>query len=447
MRRLAVLIALAGSCLAAFEGVKRLEWTDPQGRQPMTHAIWAAARSPTLGRERIGCVAEAQSDSIVDIVINAELYPHISAEIAQYQADLETTGYSVRIDTMRGTNAPALRTHLAGITNLVGTVLVGELPVAWYETNEEYPIDCYFMDLDGTWGDSDADGLYDSHTGNTAPDIWVGRLYARPLTWDDEVRLVKRYFAKDHAYRRGNLSLPNRGLTYVDDDFTGGGAWNLDLVYSDVTLVQNNDTTCAADYRARLAAGYEWIQLCSHSCPWGHTFKRGGGYAGTVFNTDIYGIRPHAHFYNLYCCSGSRFVEENYSAGWDIFQDDYGLCVVGFASTGGMYPTGDFYTALAQGKTIGEALKYYLELHTDPEYWGLNLLGDPTLRPHNNALGPMSGPDPKSPTDFGHVPDASEVVCTDPETDDSPRLLAMPDGKVWAVWKSGRSTVNGRFDI
>jgi hypothetical protein len=422
----------------------------------MTHAIWAAARSPTLGRERIGCVAEAQSDSIVDIVINAELYPHISAEISQYQADLETTGYSVRIDTMRGTNAPALRTHLAGITNLVGAVLVGELPVAWYErgwgggpTGEEFPIDYYFMDLDGTWGDADADGLCDSHAGNAAPEIWVGRLYARPLTWDDEARLVRRYFAKSHAYRTGNLSLPDRALAYIDDDWSGEYTF-LDYAYPSVTTVEASDSTRASDYHTRLAAGYEWIMVFAHSSPWGHTFKYGGGYAGTVFSTELYAIHPHAHFYNLFACSGTRFVEENYSAGWDIFQDDYGLCVIGSAKTGSMYNFQDFYTPLGQGKSIGDAFKSWMTANgeSDPDwFYGMNVLGDPTLKPHNNTLGPLSGHYPKSPADFGHIADASEVVCTHPETDDSPRLLAMPDGKVWAIWKSGRSSTNGRFDI
>jgi hypothetical protein len=75
------------------------------------------------------------------------------------------------------------------------------------------------------------------------------------------------------------------------------------------------------------------------------------------------------------------------------------------------------------------------------------VLGDPTLKPHGNAAALGTGHDPKSLADFGHVPLTAEVVGSDPETDDSPALLAMPDGKVWATWKSGRSVTNGRFDI
>ena len=459
MKRLTVVLAVTAFCYAAMPSVKRLEWTDPQGRSPLTYKAWLVQHPAQTDGAGIGTVSRAGFANVVDVVVNAELYSSITAELSQYQADLVSSGYSVQIDTMRGTSAPALRTHLAGVSQIVGAVLVGELPVAWYErgwgggpSGEEFPIDLYFMDLDGTWTDSDADGLYDGHSGNTAPEIWVGRLYARPLTWDDEVRLMKRYFAKNHAYRIGELPLPDRGLSYVDDDWAGdvtcyGG---LGLVYSDSTLIDNSSTTTAPDYRTRLQQGYEWIQLCAHSSPWGHTFKVAGGYAGTVFNTEVWAIRPHAHFYNLFCCSGTHFVEENYSAGWDIFQDAYGLCAIGSAKTGSMYNDAGFYAPLGQGQSIGAAFKSWFTANgeLDPDwFYGMNVLGDPTLKPHGNAAALGTGHDPKSLADFGHVPLTAEVVGGDPETDDSPRLLAMPDGKVWAVWKSGRSVTNGRFDI
>jgi len=452
MNKLAVLLATTAVCLAAAPSVKRLEWIDPQGRSPMRYAAWAAAHPAALDEAGIGNASRCGDGGVVDVVVNAELYPHISAEIAQYQADLVGAGYTVQVDTMRGTSASALRSYLAGISQLVGAVLVGELPVAWYEMDgEEFPVDLYFMDLNGTWGDADADGLYDSHTGNTALEIWVGRLYARPLTWDDEARLMKRYFVKDHEYRTGGSSVPDRALSYVDDDWSGFGDCDLGKLYASVAVDNAGNTTTAPFYRTRLAEGYEWIQVCAHSSPWGHTFKYGGGYAGTVFNTEIYAIRPYAHFYNLFACSGTRFVEENYSAGWDVFQDEYGLCAVGSAKTGSMMSWfGDFYQPMATGSSIGDAFKTWYGLHGEySPFWhyGLNMIGDPTLKPHGNALGVVSGHGSESPEDSGHVPLTAEVVCTDPETDDSPSLLCMPDGKVWAIWKSGRSVTNGRFDI
>jgi hypothetical protein len=302
------------------------------------------------------------------------------------------------------------------------------------------------MDLNGTWTDADGDGLYDNHSGNLNLEVWVGRLYARPLSWDDEVRLVRRYFAKNHAYRTGQLSLPDRALSYVDDDWSGFGDCRLSQLYPSVTTVTEGSTTRASDYRVRLTQGYEWIQVCSHSSPWGHTFRVGSGYSGTVFNSEVYAMRPHAHFYNLFACSGTRYVEENYSAGWDIFHDDYGLAVVGSSKTGSMIGYfEDFYRPMGRDSSIGDAFKAWYNLHGEySRFWhyGMNVLGDPSLKPRVGAFVPGQESPPSA-----QGPSLAEAVGSDPETDDSPVALGTPDGKVWAVWKSGRTVANGRFDI
>ncbi|MEO0081529.1 MAG: FlgD immunoglobulin-like domain containing protein [candidate division WOR-3 bacterium] len=471
------LLLLVSSPAGASEQVKRLEWTDPQGRKPLNYARWVETHKHLTDASCIGSVTQIGDGNVVDVVVNAELYPQITAELSQYQTDLVSAGYAVRIDTMRGFSHVALRNHLAAVTDIAGAVLVGDLPVAWYEdgwgtpTGEEFPIELFFMDLNGTWVDADADGLYDDHTGNTAPEIWVGRLDALPLTWDDEVRLMRRYFAKNHAYRSGGLVLPDRALAYVDDDWTSFGNCNLNLVYANVTTVTDQNTTRASDYRARLAAGYEWIQVCSHSSPWGHTFSTPTGYSGTVFNTEVYAIRPRAHFYNLFACSGTRFVEENCSVGWDVFQDDYGLTAVGSTKTGSLLHFADFYTPLGQGKCIGEAFRLWMVKWAEADrdwFYGLNIVGDPTLKPHGGqnycgaadpgsdasgssanlrALSSCEEKEKETGEPDGELASLSEVVGTHPETDDSPDIMSMPDGKVWAIWKSGRSSTNGRFDI
>ncbi|UCG42640.1 MAG: T9SS type A sorting domain-containing protein [candidate division WOR-3 bacterium] len=447
-----------GAAEIDFDSTERLVWTDPQGREPMTYADWSVGREAELDRCRIGLAVQTDPDplagftGVVDVVVNAELYPDVATEVVRYMSDLSATGYNVRLDTMRGLSHQGLRDHLANVAGIVGAVLVGELPVAWYEdgwggspTGEEFPIELYFMDLDGNWVDADADGLYDQHTGDVAPEIWVGRLYARPLTWDDEARLIRRYFDKNHAYRTGNLSLPDRALAYVDDDWYYYRECNMDLAYSSVDAINDRSTTRASDYRDRLDDGYEFIHICAHSSPWGHTFSDYSNHAGTVFNTEVYAIRPHAHFYNLFACSGTRFVEENCSAGWDIFQDDYGLVAVGSGKTGSMLYFADFYRPLGNDSCIGEAFKKWFIVRGESSrdwFYAMNVLGDPTLTLHGNSVGEYAGaePEPLPPT-------AAEVVGTDPETDDSPQLLAMPEGDVWAIWKSGRSVRNGRFDI
>lgn len=117
---------------AQVSGVKRLEWIDPQGRKLTSHRDWLSSVSAETDRCRVGLADSDGFDLSVDVVVNAALYPDIASELAQYSIDLVTAGYAARIDTMRGMNHVALRQRLAAIPGLVGAVLVGELPVAWY---------------------------------------------------------------------------------------------------------------------------------------------------------------------------------------------------------------------------------------------------------------------------------------------------------------------------
>jgi hypothetical protein len=429
--------------------IKELKWIDPLGRRPKGYEEWQ--REVSHEKEKgLGNVRQTGKENLCALIVNAEIYRDLISEIDQFASDLQNEGWSVRIDTVRGVSPSDLRTHLASLNNLKGAIFIGEVPVAWCESYgfgvEEYPVDLYFMDLNGNWIDSDRDGKYDNHTGDVNPEIWVGRLYSRPLTWDSEVRLLKNYFRKNHLYRTGLLSVPHRALSYVDDDWQGFGDCSLSLVYSDVTVLETPSLTTAADFRNRLRQGFEWIQVCSHSSPWGHTFAIPGGYSGTVSNAEIFALEPYALFFNLFACSGTRFVEENYSAGWYIFQNPYGLLAVGSAKVGSMLYFQDFYRPLGRDSCVGEAFKaWFIRNGQSSRAWfyGLNIMGDPTLKPNRREGGfaerPIWSGDGKG-LDV-------EIVSPHSETDNGPSVLLTPDNKIWVVWTTGRNPSNGRFDI
>ena len=44
-------------------------------------------------------------------------------------------------------------------------IMIGDLPLAWYTNNDgDFPMDAFFMDLDGTWLDNNpTDGKYDGY--------------------------------------------------------------------------------------------------------------------------------------------------------------------------------------------------------------------------------------------------------------------------------------------
>jgi hypothetical protein len=468
-------LLLAATSFAAPQP-KRLEWIDPLGRRPTSYKAWAATHVVQDEVMHSGMVVQTGKSNVAEVVVNAAIYADLTSELTQYTADLVASGYSVRIDTMRGTRPQALRALLQSVADIKGAVLVGEVPIAWYYSDwgggqpEEFPCDLYFADLDGTWNDGNNDGLFDGHTGNVAPEIWIGRLYPGSLTWDDEVRLLKHYFYKNHLYRTGGLALPDRGLCFNDEDWAGSGNCGMTAIYPTVTVIEDSRTT-AANYRAELVNGYEWIHVMAHSSAWGNTFKSSGGsYTGTVFNCEMYALQPHAHFYNLFACSGARFTEENYSAGWEVFNDDWGLFAVGSTKTGSMMGWfEDFYASIGTGSCVGDAFKNwfisYGEYSPDWHY-GLSLIGDPTLKPRHavadrKPVGPTTGragsspltadrrsltPDPDSPSPDPR-PLTVEVVGSHPETDANPAMVSAPDGKIWVVWVSGRTSANGRFDI
>ncbi|KPJ50791.1 hypothetical protein AMJ40_01765 [candidate division TA06 bacterium DG_26] len=381
----------------AIEDIELLRWVDPLGREPMTYEEYAAMREETeeFRIDRAYDSGTRKSDSsLVAIIVHNALYPSIHSSLLQYVSDIEADGYSVSLYTTSGGAPVDLRTFLQGLPpdSLVGSLLVGDLPVAWYEMDEweheEFPIDLYYMDLDGTWGDGDSDGIFDAHGGSLEPDIWIGRLTASPCTLGgaDEVSLLQSYFQRNHQYRAGATTLPKRALLYIDDDWAGSDEeWsqNLGLAYWERTVVADSEITMATDYSMRLDDGYELIQVCAHSSPWVHAFKYASGADWDHFNNfEILQRDPQAFFYNLFACSNARYVEVDYMGGWYVFNPAYGLAALGSTKTGSMLYFDEFYGPLRENKTLGEAFKEWFAKvgeQSRPWFYGMTLLGDPLL--------------------------------------------------------------------
>jgi hypothetical protein len=439
--------------------VKKLDWMDPYGRQAVDYSVWYDKH--VRGREATD-IATAYEKAIrgrqnhVDIVVNSSVYFEIESELDIFTQDLNDAGYSCQVDTISGMSHTALRSHLSSISGLVGAIFIGEIPVAWFETNgfgnwEEFPHDLYFCDFNGIYLDGDNDGIYDGHMGSVAPEIWVGRIYTRNLTWGNEVNLLKTYFHRNHLYRVDSLPILQRGLSFVDDDWSYWTTCGLDYIYTDVTVINDDYQTTAGNYRDQLSQNYEWIHICAHSSPWGHTFKYPvDQYRGTVFNYEIFTFEPQGLFYNLFACSGTRFVEENSSAGWYLFNGSYGLLAVGSTKTGSMLYFSDFYDPIGQqNKSVGDAFKDWFITWGETDwdwFYGMNILGDPTLKP----LGQSEINAGRRRNRFCHTItdwEQPEVIATDPESDGFPQITANADGKLWLVWESGRSHDNGRSEI
>jgi hypothetical protein len=387
-------------------------------------------------------------DTSVMVIVAGGLEAPLAPEISQLASDLSAEGSNVTVYIMDGGTAADLRSFLQANPGYSGAILVGDLPRAWFESDgwgahEEFPLDLYLMDLNGVWTDSDGDGLYDGHTGDRAPEIWIGRIDAHAMEFGSELSLLRNYFAANHAYRTGSLTVPARALAFNDDDWSSYGSSGLESIYSTVDVVNNEAQTTASSYRSRLAMGYEFIHLMAHSSPWGHTFKIPGGYDGTVLAPEISEINPQSVFVQLFACSNCRWTEPDCLGNWYLFGTDYGLLVMGSTKTGSMLEFEEFYNPIGEGASPGEAFRHWFTvvgIYDIDWHYGCVLLGDPTIIP-------LSGRDALSAALPGHGPagggDAYFQVSTSLHSDGYP-TAASAGGSAWVAWLTGQ---NGRLDI
>ncbi len=342
------------------------------------------------------------------VLVDQPIYAAVKASIDRYVLDVGRDGYWATVDVLNGGTPAQIRTHIIN-HNPVGVLMVGAVAAAWYEHDgSQFPCDLFYMDRNGIWNDVDADGLYDGHNGDLDPDIWVGRIIS-PTANGNDADLINDYFDRNHRFRLGQLGHARSALAYVDDDWVGFDDCGFDEMFpaGDITTYTNPNTTDADLYKAEVNSQRSWVQLCAHSWVRGHALRVNGAneFIQTPYFRDV--NPPNAHFYNLFCCGPGKFTENDYMAGWYIFDQggggtNHGQAAIASAKSGSMLFFEDFYRPMGQGKVIGDAyLDWWRDrgpVHEDWErswFYGLVLLGDPTLswwkgavpqpeQPHNN---------------------------------------------------------------
>ncbi len=345
----------------------------------------------------------------VAVIVASEIYEDIQDVVSQYCADIEASGYSTILYHSPFYSCEELKARLKGWYSqdgIVGAVLIGPLPVAYFYhgpsesfSEETFPCDLYLMDMDGTWSDTDLDGVYDRHTaskqGDIYPEIFVGRIDPTCLSWGDGVvSHIRDYLTRLHEYRRGMVQREDRALMYVDDDWANywGARWSNDLrgAFSNQTLVLSTSVTTATDWlQNRLPQNYRWAHICVHSSPTAHYFGPGGRGQGVATSAQIRVVPPAFSFYNLFACSAADWTQPDCLAVTYLFSGPYGLAVIGSTKTGSMMDCEYFYQPLGLNATVGESLLrwYCNSLATNSTageeylewYYGMCIQGDPLL--------------------------------------------------------------------
>jgi hypothetical protein len=358
----------------------------------------------------------------VAVIVQQSIYSALASPLAQLAANLEAEGYSVLQRPVSGGTPQDLRNllaHLRDSAAIDGALLVGNLPVPWFQVEDdfysygyaEWPCDLYYMDLDGQWLDTisnsggwgpGSDGIFDLHQGSVAPEIFVGRL--TPTGIGSDTALLKNYLRKDNAYRRDSIALEPRALVFVDDDWIPWAEWWADDVsqlYPDTMSFFEPNATRATLYRERLDTVQAWVSLFAHSSPSLHQFTYNNGNSHDYYNSTEYTSQdPPANFYNFFCCSFGRYTSAGYGAGRSVFAQGYGLGAVASAKTGSMLEFTPFYQSLAQGKNLGQAFRDWFTWIAEDGFsldelcwhYGMTMLGDPFLRPAGHLMGVSGRP-------------------------------------------------------
>lgn len=347
----------------------------------------------------------------VMVVVNTQLYERLEGSFHSFIRDLGDEGYDVILASVEGGTPDELKGFIREQLgdDGEGVILFGELPLAWFENYEhfydehrpdrpvmvEYPIDLYFMDLDGEWSDTSGNGVFDQHVGSWEPDIWLGRVAAYNLFRVREDTLIASYLERLSRYRRGELALPHQGLAFIDDDWIPWSErWRdyLGLAWGLTHLVADPESTSAATYRSYLSHWEcEVVQVAVHSTSDSHGF-----FIDNHSRYDYFRYRhlrdeviPRAFFYNLFACSVMNLARDLALGPLYALKGPYGLGAVGPTKVGGMLFYEDFYRPLGEGYPIGEAFRRWMVQHArDPEhpnwsrswFYGMTYFGDPTLR-------------------------------------------------------------------
>ena len=400
------------------EEVNLLRWVGPSDTKPNTFKEWILDNPYT----DLSIVFHSKSSPGIEgkeiaVLTEQNIALSIQDEINQFIKNLEIDGFSVLSYIISGGTPENLKMFLKSLyskDSIVGAIFIGNLPVAWFQVKNdfytygyaEWPIDLFYMDLDGNWIDSlkfdtidtlvpGSDSIYDKHSGNVVPEIYIGRLM--PTGIGDDTIIIKNYFYKNNSYRNGSMKLPNRALVYVDDDWQYWATeWASDvaLLYEDTLLVSHPETTKAYDYRIRLDTARAWVSVFAHSWPGGHQFKFNNGSSYDYYYSYEYTNQiPPANFYNHFACSFARYTTDGYGGGRSIFNESYGLGAIGSTKTGSMLEFSHFYQSLADGRTLGDAFKdWFIYIVEDSVtfnelcwHYGMTLLGDPFIRPRGSA--------------------------------------------------------------
>ena len=348
------------------------------------------------------------------ILCESTTYDSLAAEIIRYAKDIHNAyGCAVLVYSINGGSYSDIKelikeNYEPDAPFLSGAVLIGNIPYAKFhhptyhdaETNrdwasETFPCDYYFMDLNGVWTDTNNDDIFDSHTGNIAPEIFVGRIHLN--YYSDRINLMRAYFEKNHQYWIGERVVnKKRGISFTDNDWRGieefrvaiqqlYGERNTDSIQGNLFSKQNYLDVIEND-------SYEFIQFACHSNVTFHMIDSTTSPKTEVTSGELRRKNIQTLGYNLFCCKAcewSQRVDMSLGEAYLFGYNSKALSVVGSTKSGGMADgMKTFYKYLGGGDCMGTAYRIWWKdvVSKIPDagrrhrwYYGMCILGDPMI--------------------------------------------------------------------
>ena len=204
-------------------------------------------------------ISTAPASQIIDhivVVIDVQLYPWIKDKFTRYLDDVQDrfpVEFSlVNVNGLRSRN-PIAPTELREIlqdeyraNGTVGALFVGQIPYALWKQgvgNNSGQLSVFYEDLDGTFEDTNGDGLYDYHTFglHEGPEIWV--CWMRPPMFG-QVFFMNNFLEKTHRYYTGELVMTKKAFVACHEDYDNNfyGSIGVVPVLQDIYGSTNVDT-------------------------------------------------------------------------------------------------------------------------------------------------------------------------------------------------------------
>lgn len=265
------------------------------------------------------------------LIVDSLFSDSCSAQLDTLMEDLSGDGWQlIRHNFLRTTSDTVIKNTIAADyaahTNVKSILIVGHIAVPYSgDQNPDghpdhlgaWPADVYYANITGPWTDVTVNDVSAGYTANqnipgdgkwdqvdipSPVQLQIGRIDFNnmPAFGSTEVQMMKRYLAKDHAYKMDLLAVRHRAL--ISDNFGvfSGEAFAQNGWRNFAPLVSKDSVSAISFISSLAGSSYQWAYGCG-----GGSFTSAGG----IGNTSDFAANPNNGIFHM--IFGSYFGDWN----------------------------------------------------------------------------------------------------------------------------------------